>query len=186
MLGFSAPLFDEANQFVGVLCAAVKARATFGAVQMNCSGNGDCMTALLGPRDRDRAEQPLPDSISVLAAPGLADGEEKYLDAPLGRRLCARLGCAPSDRGQFDMRPRAAPLVIDDYRDPISHVTAIAAFAPVGRTGLIVLVATPASAVRALTDQMTGHVKAFLWAPLLLGCLLFGLLMWFPSARTRA
>jgi hypothetical protein len=180
VLGFSAPLFDPAGKHVGVVCAAVKARATFGAVQMNCAGNGDCMTALLGPRDREAAGQALPDAISVLAAPGLADGEEKNLDPSLMRRVCGHLSCVPSDHDQFS-RPNTAPLVIDGYRDPISHVSAIAAFAPVGQTGLIVVVATPDSAVRALTTQMTGRVKEFLWVPLLLGGLLFGALI----ARSR-
>jgi hypothetical protein len=53
--------------------------------------------------------------------------------------------------------------MLDDYEDPVSHTRSMAAFAPVGGTGLIVVVAMPKNALDAITQRMTDQIKAFLW-----------------------
>jgi eukaryotic-like serine/threonine-protein kinase len=184
MLGLAAPLIDAGGKYIGAVTLLVLARSTFGGVQMNCGGHGTCMTALLGPRDRDVPEQPLPERIAVLAAPGLSEGQHVLLDIPLSRMIADRLGCAPAPWNQFD-RPGTGPMTLDAFVDPISGVSATAALAPVGKTGLVVTVATPQTAIDELTERMTHRIGALLWVPLALGLIVLGVLIagpW-PTAR---
>jgi len=180
-IGFAAPFFDGDDHPIGVLLGTTLARSTFGAVQMNCTGNGDCMTALLGSRDRDGPSEQLPDTVNVLAEPGLSDGQDRVLDRATSRRICAALDCTPRLRGQFSLPSRAQTLILDDYEDPVAHTRSIAALAPVGGTGLVVLVATPDSAADALTRRMIDRMKGFLWIPIIPGLLLLVALGWAPA-----
>jgi len=180
-IGFAAPFFDGDDHPIGVLLGTTRARSTFGAVQMNCTGNGDCMTALLGSRDRDGPSEQLPDTVNVLAEPGLSDGQDRVLDRATSRRICAALDCTPRLRGQFSLPSRAQTLILDDYEDPVAHTRSIAALAPVGGTGLVVLVATPDSAADALTRRMIDRMKGFLWIPIIPGLLLLVALGWAPA-----
>lgn len=175
-LDLSLPLFGKTGEFVGFLSGSRELSSTFGAVQMNCAGGGNCMTALLGPRDRDLAGVPMPSNLSVVAAPGLAPGAEVAWDLTLGKTICARLGCTPAPRDQFQARSGVRP-VVADYIDPISHIASIGAFAPVGGTGLVVVVSTPRSAVRELTDRMLQKARSYLGTPTLLGVVLLGALL---------
>jgi hypothetical protein len=184
MLALSTPLY-EGEKYVGSLLARMRVRATFGVVKMNCDGQGSCVTALLGPRDRDRKEDPMPGSIYVLAAPGLADGQETMLEAPLATKICARLDCQPRSSDQFAQPSRAEPLMLDDYEDPVSHTHSMAALAPVGGTGLIVVVAMPKNALDAITQRMTDQIKAFLWVPVSLGLLLLSVVLTAPRLLGR-
>lgn len=189
MLGVSAPMYDG-EAYVGAVAVRTRARATFGAVQMNCGGQGSCMTALLGPRDRDLKGQPMPSSIYVLAAPGLADGQERMLAPELAQAVCARLPCQPAASDQFQARRAVDTMVVDDYVDPISGTHSMAALAPVGGTGLIVVVATPHNALDAITQRMVDQIKSFLWVPMLLGLALLLAVIALPPLvgfrRTRA
>ena len=175
-IGFTAPLFDEDDKPIGVVLGSTLARSTFGAVQMNCTGEGDCMTALLGSRDRDGPDEPMPYKVNVLAEPGLADGEDRTLDIPTSTRICAALACVPRARDQLALPVSRPALIVEAYRDPVTNRSSIAATAPVGGTGLVVLVATPDSAADALASRMVDRMKALLWIPLAPGLLLLGVL----------
>lgn len=175
-LDLTLPMFGKTGEFIGFLSGSQQLSSTFGAVQMNCAGGGNCMTELLGPCDREAADLPVPTAIRVVAAPGLEPGAEITWDLSLGRTICARLGCTPAPRDQFQARTGIRPLVAD-YVDPVSHIPSIGAFAPVGGTGMVVVVATPRSAVRELTDRMLKKARSFLGAPMMLGVALVGALL---------
>jgi hypothetical protein len=181
-LELTTPMFDAHGAWIGVAAGARPARSTFGAVQMNCAGTGACLTGLLAARDRDDAGAPQPEEIIFIAAPELHVGQEVALDTALSRKICERIGCTPAPRAQFTPRANVRPLV-EDFFDPVSKRRLLGAFAPVGGTGLVVVVATPASAVRELTDRMLGNARAYLGVPLLVGGLLFGALL--ASLRLR-
>jgi hypothetical protein len=132
----------------------MRAKATFGAVQMNCGARGTCMTALLGLSDRDRDDMDMPSSIFVLAAPSLANGQERLIGSRSADRICAHFGCRSVDSNQFGPPSHAEPLILEDYEDPVSRTRSIAAIAPVGRTGLFVAVATPHDALHAVVTSM--------------------------------
>lgn len=183
MLGLSTPLYAD-GEYIGALLGRTRARATFGAMQMGCGKSGTCLSALLGPRDRDVASESMPTSIYVLAAPGVADGQEVMLDDSLARMICARFDCQPAPFDQFEQAAQPQPIILDDYEDPLSHHRSMAALAPVGRTGLIVVVAAPNHALYALTERVTDRITTFLWVPLLLGLLLLAAATLRPEQRT--
>lgn len=190
MLGLSTPFYDARSHHIGALAGRVRVRATFGAVQMNCGGERLCMTALLGSRDRDHDDPP-PDvrtaardsSIYVLASPGLADGQELKIEEPLATTI-RKLPYTPAARDQF--APSTHPLlVLDDYEDPVSHARSMAVLAPVGGTGLIVVVATPHDALAVISGRMTDGMKRYLWVPLVIGLLLLAGLVAWPALAER-
>jgi hypothetical protein len=176
------PMFDASGKWIGVAAGARPASSTFGAVQMNCAGTGACLTGLLAARDRDEPDAPQPQAIIFIAAPELRMGQEVALDTALSRKVCERIGCTPAPRAQFAARPNVRPLV-ENFTDPISGRALLGAFAPVGGTGLVVLVATPISAERELTDRMLHKARAYLGVPLLVGAALFAALL--ASLRLR-
>jgi hypothetical protein len=179
-LGLSTPLLVH-GRLVGVVEASTMARDRFGALRMNC-GSGDCFTALLGPRDRDAPEQPLPVALSILAQRGVPIGSEMRLPVELSRDICKKVGCAPDPQHPFQSG-EAEPFEIDPYVDPVSSARNLAVVAPVGRTGLSVLVATPYSATQA---KLAGIARAGLegsWVPLLLGVGSWLLLFFVPNPR---
>jgi len=184
-LEISTPLYDSKGEFVGVLGASLPVRSTFGTVQMNCAGAGRCLTGLLGPRDRDDEAAPLPEHLIFVAAPELQNGREVILEPALSSRICGRFGCTPAPRDQFLARMAVTPLV-EDFIDPVSGAPSLGAFAPVGRTGLVVLVSTPQSGIRALTDRFLDKARSYLGIPAMLGVTLFGLLLAGRHLRIRS
>jgi hypothetical protein len=76
-------------------------------------------------------------------------------------------------------------LIIDDYLDPISRARSMAALAPVGGTGLIVVVATPNNALDAITKRMVDRIESFLWVPILLGLALLAAVIVLPMLGAR-
>jgi hypothetical protein len=179
-LGLSAPLL-VAGRLVGVVEGSTMARDSFGALQMSC-GPGDCFTALLGPRDRDAPGDPRPEALSILAQRDLQVGGEQRLPVELSRQICATVGCAPDPLQPFGSNP-AAPLEIELYRDPLSGASSVAVVAPVARTGLSVLIATPYSAADAkLADIARGAFRRA-WVPPLGALALWFLLLFAPNPR---
>lgn len=181
-LELATPIFDSGGKWIGVAAAARPARSTFGAVQMNCAGTGACLTGLLGSRDRDAPDAPQPPGIIFIAAPELRTGQEVALDTALSRKVCKRIGCVPAPHDQFKARTNV-PRVVENFVDPVSGRAMLGAFAPVGGTGLVVLVATPTSAERELADRMLAKARAYLGVPLLVGVALFAGLL--ASLRLR-
>jgi serine/threonine protein kinase len=176
------PMFDDSGKWIGVAAGARRARSTFGAVQMNCAGTGGCLTGLLAARDRDDAGAPQPPGIFFIAAPELRTGQEVALDTALSDKVCKHIGCVPAPRAQFTPRANVRPLV-ENFIDPVSGGAMLGAFAPVGGTGLVVLVATPISAERELTDRMLEKARSYLGVPLFVGVALFAGLL--ASLRLR-
>jgi hypothetical protein len=121
----------------------------------------------------------------VLAEPGLREGEDRTLDIATSQQTCGALGCTPRVRDQLALPSQRPVMILDDYRDAVWNRRSIAAAAPVGGTGLIVLVATPDSAADALTQRMIDRMKAFLWIPIAPGLVLLGLIVVHSVFRLR-
>jgi hypothetical protein len=179
-LGLSAPLFDS-DRLVGVVEASTMARERFGALQMSC-GPGDCFTALLGPRDRDGPDLPLPGALSVLAQQGIELGREVRLPAELSRKVCSRLDCEPDPLRPFDPE-RSEPFELDPYEDPVTSSRTLAVIAPVARTGLSVLIATPHSATHAQLASLAAVALRGAWMPVLFGIAAWLLFRFAPNPR---
>jgi hypothetical protein len=179
-LGLSAPLFDG-DRLVGVAEASTMARDRFGALQMSC-GPGDCFTALLGPRDRDLSAGNGPAGLSILAQQGVGLGQEVPLPSAVSREICDRLECEPHPTRPFDPE-LSEPFELDPYVDPVSSARTLAVLAPVARTGLSVLIATPHSATDAQLAGIARVAARGAWLPALFGFVAWLLLLLAPNPR---
>jgi hypothetical protein len=179
-LGISAPLLAS-GRLLGVVEASTMARDRFGALQMDC-GPGDCFTALLGARDRDAPGRPIPGVLSVLAQRGVPLGGEVRLPLELSRMICEKLGCVPEVFDPFG-RNESEPLQLDPYVDPITNARTAAVIAPVARTGLSVLIATPYSATHSHLADIAGAALRHVWLPPLIGVVVWLLVLFAPNPR---
>jgi eukaryotic-like serine/threonine-protein kinase len=183
-VSLGAPLIDE-GRVTGVITGSIQARDRFGGLEMRC-GPGQCMTALLGPRDHDDAHAALPQTLVVLAHPSLKlpwvnptdPKDERHLDAASVKRICRELRCE-ADLAEPFGDPEHAPIIVDDLEEPVTRQHSVVALAPIGRTGLIVMVATPDAAVQEIRSAVRWTAWLFLWIPPLAGlsllaCVLLG------------
>jgi hypothetical protein len=195
-VSLGAPLMRE-GQIAGLITGSIQARDRFGGLEMRC-GPGQCMTALLGPRDHDDAQSPRLQTLVVLAHPSLKlpwvnptdPKDERRLDSTSVKRICRELRCEADPLEPF-ADPEHAPIILDDLEEPVTHQRSVAALAPIGRTGLLVMVATPDAAVEELRSALRWAAWLFLWIPPLVGlsllaCLLLGPQLLRAHARRRA
>jgi len=146
--GMSAPLFDH-GEWVGVLVALKDASSVFGDVQLvDPASDTHRITALLGPRDRERtdpSDAPPPAGLTFVVHPDLARPVEYVLGA-LVPAFPAGFGASAQPGAQFSLR-YVRPHRVHHYQDPPLGLGGgrLAAFAPVGETGYVVLVQTRAS-----------------------------------------
>jgi serine/threonine-protein kinase len=153
-IAFSVPVLDEEGQQLGLIAAPFNAKGgAFGPVPMeDFAGSGRIVTALLAPRGNDRIagpNAPPPSDFTFLVHPGMSRGAEHTLRAPSGHQLRAAFGPAGAPGEQYALQ-YVPPLKLSDYRDPIPGFSGswLAAFAPVGKTGFVVLVQTPKDQLR--------------------------------------
>lgn len=112
------------STWLGLLAGTVATDNVLGAVRVSGDGSGR-VSAVLGPRDRDRknAELPLPTDLNFIVHPGLAKGQLVKLLRPAPATIRAALGLSlPRDSraGPAPDRLRyAAPFRVDSYEDPV-------------------------------------------------------------------
>lgn len=143
----STPVRDAAGALIGVLTVSFSAQDAVGAVQMQAPDGRRITTALLGPRGPDRHDAVLAiddRDFTFVVHPGLGAGKEHALTSPGPRQIRATFGSPGQPGQQFELR-HARPLKVAGFRDPIAGYEGewLAAFAPVGNTGYVVLVETP-------------------------------------------
>jgi eukaryotic-like serine/threonine-protein kinase len=147
---FATPLVrDDDCALQGVFVITYGAKAVFGAVRMEGTflETERITTALVGPRGNDRGAGPdpaTPSRYTFLAHPGLDHGAEYAMDAPSPEQLHRGFG-APAPPGEQFVMEYVPPLTERSYRDPVPGFAGewLAALAPVGKTGFVVLVETP-------------------------------------------
>jgi hypothetical protein len=106
--------------------------------------------------------------------------DERRLDAASVKRVCRELRCS-ADPAQPFAAPEHAPIIVDDLEEPVTHQRSVVALAPIGRTGLIVMVATPDAAVQELRSAVRWIAWLFLWIPPVAGLSLFACLLLGPQ-----
>ena len=130
--------------WVGMLVGLKDASSAFGEVQLvDPASDGRRMTALLGPRDRERIDGPdasLPVGLTFVVHPNLTQADEHVL-GPIAPAFPRGFAASAAPGGQFTLR-YVRPHKVHDYRDPSPALGngRLAAFAPVGETGYVVMV----------------------------------------------
>jgi len=183
---FAAPVFDVGGKWLGVVSASILADSAIGQIRMKDSTAGGRTVALLGPRGRERAspEPPHSSAFAFVVHPGLGQGREVTLHDPSRIVLERAFGLAA--REQFSLR-WAPPLLLSSYHDPLLDAAqeSLAAFAPVGCTGFVVVVETAKEVVardaRALARKLAWRAGL----PLGLGLSLVGLGVMITIRRKR-
>jgi serine/threonine-protein kinase len=178
----STPIYDSERQLVGVLVAAVATSAKLGSLVLD---NPQGTTALVAPRDRERGGWPEV-SHMILLHPRYGYGEAD----PLSSAQVEMLDRASQGRLRIEqpLRLPSSSLVTssDDYRDPAAERHPefagrwIAGFAPVGNTGIVVIVQTPHD-VLGLEAQFGGQMV--MWT--CVSAVPSGLLMLFAAWHQR-
>jgi hypothetical protein len=172
--GISAPVMDRGRQ-IGLVVGTLSAKSAFGAVRMEDSPqSGPIITTLVGPRGNDRAagpDAPAPSDFTFLVHPGMGRGAAHALAAPSPSALRAAFGLSAPPGQQFSLQYVRA-LQLRSYRDPVPGFDGewLAALAPVGKTGYLVLVQTRKSAALAWLRPSSPLRAASAGAALLLTC----------------
>jgi hypothetical protein len=148
--GVSAPVLDDSGREIGLVVGTLNAKSAFGAVRMEDpaqNGHGSrIITALIGPRGNDRAggpDAPAPSDFTFLVHPGIDRGVEYRMRTPSPETLRNSFGLSAPPGRQLSLRYRTA-LRFTHYRDPVPGFEGewLAAVAPVGDTGYLILVET--------------------------------------------
>jgi hypothetical protein len=146
----SVPVRDSHGALLGIFVATLNANAAFGPVRLEDSEESERITtSLLGPRGVDRASAlagpgaARPSDFNFVVHPGIEAGTEYTLPTANAAALRAAFGAPAPPGKQFVMR-YVPSLKTWDYRDPIPGFDGswLAASAPVGATGFVVVVQT--------------------------------------------
>ncbi len=180
----SAPVLGPGGEWQGVLLALPGTGSTLGSLRLNDPDEARRRTAVLvAPRDRtrDEAEEPMPQGYVVLLHDALGHGDSLPLDDATTRRLdAARPTQSRPDSDQLRMPEPWPSVSATDHRDPLAQEEDIwlAAFAPVGYTGFVVIVETRADAAFATDKALARRLALWGGVPFVLGEALLGLLLW--------
>jgi len=138
----STPLFEGAH-WAGTISGSIIAASTLDLPRMKRNETTNQMTVLLGPFDGVRVATrklcALPE-FTFLVHPRLPRGDKVTIEPALSAEL-ARVFRPSAEAPQFELAT-ALPLQRADYIDPLLKQRWLAAFAPVGGTGYVVLVQT--------------------------------------------
>lgn len=171
----STSLFED-DHWVGVVSGSITAASTLELPRMQRSASDPRLTVLLGPFEGERQFDPASTLPSVapedvdpeytyLAHPRLDHGQKVTLDLRLARELDQSFGASLVESGarrdpashparQFVLGT-ALPLRRAGYLDPLLGGQWLAAFAPVGATGYVVLVQTPEDVATRPSNTLT-------------------------------
>lgn len=147
---YSGPLDRlAAPAWVGVASVGITVNATLTPISRGslASNSENRVTALIGLYEDSPAENT--NSVAryaLLAHPALKKGDGTMLTEPYSAELLTRFG--QKEPGVDEFSPSTAePLALQDYVDPFWGGRWLAAFAPVGHTGYVVVVQTRVDAV---------------------------------------
>jgi serine/threonine-protein kinase len=182
-LAISAPIHDARGNWVGIVVGMMATGSTLGSLSLNDIHAQRRTAVLVALRDRSRSEAtaPLPDEYIVL----LHDGMERGDTTPLGRETTGRLEEArarlPEARGAQLRMPEPWPTVsLAEHEDPLASASGpwLAAFAPVGYTGMGVIVQTRSEAALAPDKALARRLVLWGGLPFLLWEALLAVLLW--------
>jgi len=179
-LAISAPIYDAEDEWGGVIVGMMATGSTLGALGVNDIHAQRRTAVLVALRDRVRGDAPRLNEYIVL----LHDGMYRSDTQPLGQETTrlleearARLRKAPGAQLRT-LEPWPPVFLADEHEDPLARDAGpwSAAFAPVGHTGMVVIVQTRSEA--ALASDKVLSLRRALWValPFLLGQALLAML----------
>jgi hypothetical protein len=136
----STPVYDGAH-WVGVLAAGVTVDTTSTLPAIRRVQTDNRVTVLLGRYEGGLKSATSEEQYIVLAHPLLDRGTERLVPTDYGHEFFERFVQPAGDEDQFALSTRE-PLKIDGFIDPLQAGRWLAAFAPVGSTGYVILVQT--------------------------------------------
>jgi hypothetical protein len=184
----SAPVYSADGTFLGVLVVTVTSDSTLGSLRLNGPSDLDRTTTLVAIMDRMREQGalPAPDAYTVLVHEQLERGMPAPLQPETARQLVQALpDVSPAEQEQLQLSDIGArPL--EGYQDPVSNEPGkwLAAFAPVGHTGFVVIVQTRENAVLAVNTLLAQRI-AWWSLPFALGAALVWLAFGWSRLRSR-
>lgn len=187
-IAFAAPVYGTNGEWIGSLISGLEVDSAIGQVKMQDAPGSGRIVALLGPRDRDRSTpEPRRASFDFIVHPRLSHGQEVPLHEPSPAALDRAFGLAVTPGEQFSLR-WAPPLLVPNYHDPLLEParTSLAAFAPVGRTGYVVVVETSHDAVRRDGRALAKKLAWRAGAPLGIGLCLLAFALFSTVRRKRS
>jgi len=143
----TSPIRGEDGTAVGLLGAAISTDRRFGTLKLSDDRRIAILTAR---RDRDWADEALPDEHILLVHGGVEHGEGIVVESKALRQLTARRDAAgAAGQEQLRLPPPAWVEAEDNYQDPLAERDPhgakgpwLAGVAPVGHTELAVIVQT--------------------------------------------
>jgi eukaryotic-like serine/threonine-protein kinase len=178
--------------WLGVLVATVAFNSSLGSLWLNDPSDSNRTATLVSLTDRARGEVAFPsgDVYSALIHEHLGRGMPALLESQTARQIARALPeASPPGQEQLQL-PAFGGRVLKGYRDPVTDEPGpwLAAFAPVGHTGLVVIVRTPENAVLAANTRLARRI-AWWGLPFSLGVGLVWLVIGYAryrSSRRRA
>ncbi|HEY0465505.1 MAG TPA: protein kinase [Polyangiaceae bacterium] len=186
---FAVPVLGSDAEWLGSVIAGLSVDSTIGQISMQDSPQSGRIVALLGPRDKDRStpeSHPVKD-FDFIVHPKLGRGREVALHDPSRASLDRAFGLAVTAGEQFSLR-WTPPVLLPDYHDPLFDAASsfLAAFAPVGRTGYVVVVQTSKDAVRRDGRSLAKKLAFRAGVPLGIGLLVLGIAATSTVRRRRS
>jgi hypothetical protein len=188
----SAPVYGSDNQPIGVLVAGVASTANLGTLDLDRLDNTDSIAVLVAPSDRDRADHKLKTPFLILRHPAFTYGNDIGMDSEEVRRV-SEADVVREEHADRLLWPDASRRTIssDSHVDPAAATHPeykgrwLAGFAPVGKTGFVVIVQTPDTK---LTPEMNLFWQLGKWAGLSVvpGTLILLLMIWHERRRPSA
>jgi eukaryotic-like serine/threonine-protein kinase len=189
-LAISAPLFGEDKQWLGVLVVMMGTGSSLGSLRLDDPDSESC-TVIVAPRDRSRQEllDVPPHEYVVLFHEALERGKAATLDDLAASRVREVLLKAPRQgERQLKLLKQWASMAYDNHRDPVMGNAGpwLAGFAPVGSTGLVVIVETRDAATTAPLRTLARRLAVWGGLPFLLGASFISLTLWLAWRRAQA
>jgi eukaryotic-like serine/threonine-protein kinase len=168
----SSPLFED-GKWTGVVSGSMVATSTLDLPRMKRRESSERMTVLIGPFEGENSgphpQRPGPPEFTLLAHAQLRRGGKVTVDPATAAELERAFQRPSASARQFELGT-ALPLQRADYVDPLLGGRWLAAFAPVGATGYVVLVQTrDAVAIRPSNGLARTGLALALGSGLLLG-----------------
>ncbi|MET0339860.1 MAG: serine/threonine protein kinase [Polyangiales bacterium] len=188
----AAPIRDAKGEPLGVLMGSLTAADTLGELPMRDATYGEHIAVMLGPRDRESPDEPPPDpaaSLSVVCHPAFEDSRLRAHEyrLPADELASLREMLARARSGPQLAHADVDPVLLPEHHDtlPGHEGRWLAAAAPVGGTGYVVLVQERWASTERVRGNLLRALSLRAGLPLVTVLALIGVLAVWATLRRR-